>query len=210
VKHFPVYLDIQKKKVLVVGGGTIAARKVKSLAACGAKVTVVSPKFCATLARKKGIRRVKRCYRKGDIKDMFLVICATDSPEVNEQVYKHATAAKIPVNVVDKPKLCSFIVPSVVKQGELLIAISTGGGSPALSRQIRELLEDTIDPSFGKHLSLLKEFRPKVKASSLTENQRMRLLKRMASSNVRRTLTREGTRATRVILRQMLSDATAK
>ncbi len=208
MRYFPVNLDIDGKKALVVGGGRIAWRKVKNLVSCGARVTVVSPCFCAELTRIKGIHRVKRRYRKTDLKGTCLVVSATDSQDVNRRVSEQASAAGIPVNIVDQPALCTFTVPAVVSRGELLITISTGGGSPALARRLREKIEKEIDPFFVKHLSLLTEFRPIVQSAGLAESKRIRLLKQMAGEEVLATLRDKGIRSARSLIRRMLSEAT--
>ena len=207
MKYFPINIDINNKKALVVGGGQIAARKVERLKQCGARITVVSPEFCRDLSRAKGVKRIKRRYRKSDIQGARIVISATDSEAANRRVYEHASAANIPVNVVDQPHLCTFTVPAVIERGDLLITISTGGGSPALSSKIRKQLEKQLDPSFQKHLKLLSEIRPSIRASSLNEQQRGALLKKMASDEVASTLNSHGVRAARQLMKAMLLDA---
>ncbi len=209
MKYFPINLDVSGKKVLVVGGGRIAWRKVKSLTACDARVTVVSPCFCPPLARMKDIKRVVRRYRKSDLRGACLVIGATDSPPVNRRISEHASAANVPVNIVDQTDLCTFIVPSVVSKGDLLIAISTGGGSPTLARRLREQIEKDIDPLIATHLSLLKEFRPVVLATDLGPNARKRLFKQMADDEVRNMLSDGGVPAARRFMQQMLDAAIA-
>ena len=103
MRYLPVNLDVAGRKVLVVGGGRVAARKVRSLRECGAEVTVVSPAFCSGLARMKGIRRIRRGYRKSDLRSMWLVVSAAGPQAVNRRVWVQATAAGVPVNVVDQP-----------------------------------------------------------------------------------------------------------
>ncbi len=207
MRYFPINLDISGKKALVVGGGRVAFRKVKSLMSCGAVVTVVSPSFCAGLKSVKRIRRVKRHYRKTDLRSACLVISATDSEEVNRRVHTHAVEAGIPVNVVDRPDLCTFTVPAVVSRGRLLIGISTGGGSPALARWVRERIEKEIGPAFGLHLELLREMRPLVQAAPLNAQKRAALLKKMASDSLHQTIKKKGMPAARRLADAMLSEA---
>jgi precorrin-2 dehydrogenase/sirohydrochlorin ferrochelatase len=207
VKCFPINLDIEGKKVLVVGGGQVARRKVKSLASCGARVTVVSPCFCKSLARMKGIHRVTRRYRKADLAGACLVVGATDSQEVNRRISEHAKTVGLPVNIVDQPNLCTFTVPAVVSRGDILIAISTGGGSPALSGRIRRHIEKHFDPAFATHLELLRQMRPLVRSSSLNLSQRSALLKTMASDKMLRILKKKGAAFTGRHLLQMLADS---
>ena len=207
MKYFPVNLDISGKKVVVVGGGEVASRKVASLVSCGAEVTVVSPGFCRTLGRMKGIARVKRAYRKGDLKGAFIAISATDSEKVNRRVYQHAVDADIPVNVVDQPALCTFIVPAVIRKRDLQVTISTGGGSPALSRRIRKKIEEDVSQTFADHLALMKEMRPKVLESTLTPRERKRLFTRMAGREVHDVLEQWGVRAARSLIGSMFEEA---
>ena len=209
MKYYPVNLDLAGRKVLVIGAGTVAHRKAQSLVECGAQVTVVSPKFCAALARMKGIRRVQRGYRKTDLRGACLVISATDSQAVNRRAWEHGRAAGIPVNVVDQPELCTFTVPAVCRRGDIVIAISTGGGSPALSGRIRERIEETITPAFARHLDLLRELRIEVRASPLNLEQRGVLLRSMTTDAVREIIERQGVAAARRHLRRMLADAVA-
>lgn len=207
MRYFPINLDVSGRKALVVGGGPVARRKAKGLLACGALVTAVSPAFCPGFLRLAGVRRVTRRYRKGDLRGARLVVCATDSPEVNRLVGKHASSAGIPVNVVDQPALCTFIVPAVMKRGGLTIAVSTGGGSPSLSRRIRERLQKEIGPAFGRQLALLREMRPRVKAAGLDPAARKRLLLRLAGSGIHRVIVRKGLPAARRLARAMLASA---
>jgi precorrin-2 dehydrogenase/sirohydrochlorin ferrochelatase len=207
VRYFPVNLDVAGRKALVVGGGAVALRKVQSLVRCGANVTVVSPAFCAALRRMDGIRRVTRRYRKTDLAGACLVVSATDVQEVNRRVWEHATAARLPVNVVDQPDLCTFTVPAVLSRGDLLIAVSTGGGGPALSGRIRRLLAKTIGPSYGRQLGLLREMRPLVRTAGLSAGDRMRLMKQLAGARMHRTIVREGIAAARRSARAMLARA---
>jgi precorrin-2 dehydrogenase/sirohydrochlorin ferrochelatase len=207
VKYYPINLDLAGRKVLVIGAGAVAHRKVQTLVECGAQVTVVSPVFCAALARMKGICRVQRGYRKTDLLGACLVICATDSPAVNRRAWEHSRDAGIPVNVVDQPELCTFTVPAVCRRGDIVIAVSTGGGSPALSSRIRERIEETITPAFGRHLDLLRDLRAEVRASALDAEQRGALLRRMAADEVREIIERQGLAAARRHLRRMLAEA---
>jgi precorrin-2 dehydrogenase / sirohydrochlorin ferrochelatase len=209
VKYYPINLDVAGRKVLVIGAGPVAYRKVKSLLECGARVTVVSPEFCPALARLAGIRRLCRAYRKTDLRGACLVVSATDSATVNRRAWEQARAAGIPINVVDQPELCTFTVPAVCRRGDILIAISTGGGSPALSGRIRERIEQTIGPAFGRHLDLLRELRPAVRASALDVERRGALLRELAGDGIRDLIEHQGVAAARRRLRQRLAEAIA-
>ena len=192
MNYYPAFLNISGKNVVVVGGGTIAERKVLTLIRAGAVVTVISPTLTKRLFREKEkntIRHISRTYRKGDLSGSFLAIAATDIPSVNSKVAREATAL---VNVVDVPKECTFIAPSVVRRGPLTIAISTGGASPAFSKTIRKELEKTISPDVGEYLSFMGEMRKKALASIHDPKKRERFLKDLASEKVLHLLRAKG------------------
>ena len=144
MKYYPVFLDIADKKCVVVGGGEVAARKVKRLLDCGAKVSVVSPELHSELTALKNADRISHnaCEYSIDFIDgAAMVIGATDDEKTNLLVSRDAREKGIPVNIVDDPQKCDFILPSIVERGDLVIAIGTGGKSPALARHLREELE---------------------------------------------------------------------
>lgn len=154
--YFPVSLQLADKSCLVVGGGEVAARKAASLAACGALLTVISPALCPELAREAEAGRlawIAREYRPGDLSGAFLVIAATDDPAVQERIFQEAEEHNLLLNVADVPKWCNVILPAVVRRGELTVAISTGGRSPALARSLRRRLER----EFGREYEVLLE-----------------------------------------------------
>lgn len=154
--YYPLFLELKNRPCLVIGGGQVAFRKAESLLCCGARVTVVSPRLSAglkQLARKGKIRWKKVPFRPGDLAGRELVVAATDDQQVNLQAAREARRRKIWINVADQPALCSFIVPSVVRRGRLVLAISTGGASPALAKWIRKDLEARYGPEFGKLLT---------------------------------------------------------
>jgi len=200
----PINLDVRGKHVVVVGGGEVAARKVALLQECGAVITVVSPDVTPVLAATEGIRRVPRCYRRTDLDGCSLVISATNVEAVNQQVWRDASAAGLPINVVDSPEHCTVTFPAVVRRGSLTVAISTGGASPALAAQVRRMLEDTLGEEYGQHLDLLAEMRVNVKASGLPGSERAQVLRRMADPAVRDLLLREGVESARKALTAML------
>src|SRR5262245_9747487 len=138
---FPVYLNLTGKRVVVIGGGDVAERKVASLSGTGAEITVISPALTQqllSLANSNALSWHKRSYIRGDCADATLVFSATDDPETSRAVWEEATAAGILVNTADQPSLCDFIMPAIVRRGDLAVAISTGGASPALAATLRE------------------------------------------------------------------------
>ncbi len=199
--YYPVSLNLSGKKAVVVGGGKVAERKVLSLIASGADVTVVSPSLTKGLRKtfsEGRIRYVPRSYRKNDVAGAFLVIAATDSPDTNRRVSKDAPAL---VNVVDVPAECNFIAPSVVRRGQLLIAVSTGGASPAFSKAIRKELQVFYGTGFSAYLKFVKEIRGKAMAAMPQGKSRERFLKGLASAEILSMLRTKGVDAVKKTVR---------
>jgi precorrin-2 dehydrogenase/sirohydrochlorin ferrochelatase len=158
MRYYPIHLDVAQKACLVVGGGSVGARKVHTLLECGANVTVVSLKIDAelkSLVEKQAIAFVQRTYQSSDLEGKFLVISATDNEELNNQISQEARVKNSICNIVDRPKACSFILPAIVKQGDLLITVSTSGKSPAFAKKMRQLLEQEYGPEYGIFLNLM-------------------------------------------------------
>jgi precorrin-2 dehydrogenase/sirohydrochlorin ferrochelatase len=199
--YYPAFLNLRDKKAIVVGGGKVAERKVLALLKAGADVTVVSPEITKRIAGEKlkgRIKHIPRQYRKGDVKNAFLVIAATDTEEINEKVSKDASCL---VNVVDTPSLCNFIVPSVLQRGPLTIAVSTGGISPALSKLIRQELEKLYGPEFAGYLALLEKIRKKAMAEIRDKKKRTEFLKNLASGEIIKMLREKGFKTVKKALR---------
>ncbi|MDO8672134.1 MAG: bifunctional precorrin-2 dehydrogenase/sirohydrochlorin ferrochelatase [Dehalococcoidia bacterium] len=164
--YYPVFLDVREQKALVVGGGPVAERKVRGLLSSGAKVTVLSPCLepgLRELAEDGSIAVDSRVYRSGDASGFFIVIAATDDQEVNHQVYADVDTRGGLVNSVDDPHNCRFIVPSTVERGSLVIAISTGGKSPALAKRIREEIEAIFPQEYSDYLEEFARLRQKLR-----------------------------------------------
>ncbi len=160
--YYPLSVDLRNKKVVVVGGGGVAERKVQGLLSAGAHVKLVSPEVTEALGKMAAdglIHHVARAFVPEDLDKAWLVIAATDDTEVQELVYKEALSQRIFCNVVDLPEFCSFIVPSVVRRGDLCLSISTGGKSPALAQHLRKELEQSLGSFYGDYVSLLGELR---------------------------------------------------
>ena len=168
MEYLPIFIQIKHRPCLVVGGGSIAARKVALLRKAQADVTVVSPDICdelQTLKQEKLIKHQPRAFEDTDLEECVAVIAATDQRPVNQRVSELAHALRLPVNVVDNPDLCSFIMPSIIDRSPVVIAISTGGASPVLARLIRTKLEGSIPAAYGRLAKLVEGFRDKVKSS---------------------------------------------
>ncbi|MDA8171287.1 MAG: bifunctional precorrin-2 dehydrogenase/sirohydrochlorin ferrochelatase [Nitrospiraceae bacterium] len=190
MRYYPAFLDLKGRRCVVVGGGKVARRKVSSLLKAGAQVTVVSPALVPALSRlkEKGvISHIRGRFTQAHLKGAFLVFSATDEAAENERVARAARRLNIPVNVADLPELCSFIVPSVVDRGQLLIAVSTSGASPAMSRSIRLELEGLYGKQFARYLRALSRIRQKA-LRELPPGPRKKLFKSMASDDIIRTI----------------------
>ena len=164
--YLPIFIKIKNRPCLVIGGGSIAARKVALLRKAQADVTIVSPELCDELQQLKDDNQIKhhaREYEQTDLETCVVVIAATNQRPVNEKVSELAHQLRLPVNVVDNPDLCSFIMPSIIDRSPVVIAVSTGGSSPVLARLIRTKLEGSIPAAYGRLASLVEGFRDKVK-----------------------------------------------
>ncbi|HYB72586.1 MAG TPA: bifunctional precorrin-2 dehydrogenase/sirohydrochlorin ferrochelatase [Candidatus Sulfotelmatobacter sp.] len=164
-RFYPMMVDLTGKPVVVVGGGTIALDKVELFLKFDAAVTVVSPDLhpdLQALLAAGSIRHVPRVYRRGDLEGAGVAVAATDDRATNSRVAADARAAGTPVNVVDTPRECTFIVPSVVVRDDLVIAISTGGASPALAKRVRRDLEARYGPAYGELVELLRQTRDRL------------------------------------------------
>ena len=191
-KYYPILLNIQDKKCLVVGGGNVAWRKVCSLKEAGARVTVVSPEFCPEMENETGIEKIQQKYEEGFLNGAWVVVASTDDEEVNKKVYYDAVKRGILVNVVDRPEFCSFIVPATINRGDLSISISTGGASPALARNIRESLEKQFGDEYGEFAKLLSETRRKIFSEVSDESIRRDILQRVAGLDILEIIKQKG------------------
>jgi precorrin-2 dehydrogenase / sirohydrochlorin ferrochelatase len=161
---FPVNLDLRGRRVLVVGAGPVAARKVAGLRGAGAVVTVVAPDAVAEIADDPDLRWHRREYRRGEVASYRLAITATDDPSVNAQVARDAEAANVFVNSADDPINCTFILPAVVTRGDLQLTASTNGRSPAFSQWVRRELEGRFTDVHARVLDVLSEVRDEARA----------------------------------------------
>ena len=183
--YIPIFLDVTGRECVVVGGGEVAARKVEALLEAGARVTVVSPSLSPALkalVARRLVTHIAREYQRGDIRGCLLVYAATDDPKLHRELAAEARALGIPINVVDVPELCTFISPAVVKRGELQIAISTGGASPAFAARLRRALEDQFGAEYALTLEVLRAARRRLHAEEIDPADRMRRLKELADS----------------------------
>jgi precorrin-2 dehydrogenase len=181
---FPAFLKLTGRRCLVVGAGPVAQEKIESLLRAGASVRVVAPHATDSVrewARAKKIRWEPRKFRPADFKGAFLVVASTSSPSLHEKIYRQARRRAILCNVVDDPAHCDFYYGAVVRRGELQIAISTGGHSPALAQRLREKIEREIGAEYEHWLEKLGAARKRLFAKSLSPARRKALLHRLAS-----------------------------
>jgi precorrin-2 dehydrogenase/sirohydrochlorin ferrochelatase len=200
MRYYPIFLDLRGRRCAVVGGGPVAERKVKTLLLSGADVHVISPTVTprlALLAARKKIQLTPRTYRTGDLEGPAsaptdgpqtvrptLVFAATNSPPTQAAIRKDAEALGVPVNVTDDARESSFIVPASFAQGDLLVAISTSGASPALARQLRRQLQATLGLEYRSYLRLLREARKHVKDTVPDEAQRAKIFRQLSGAPV--------------------------
>ena len=181
---YPLSLRLAGRPCLVVGGGRVAARKVASLVAAGAEVTVVGPELGVELAQEWGSdppwRWVERAFEPGDAAGCVLVVTATDDGEINRRAADAGRAAGALVNIVDDPEASDFVVPSVVRRGPLQIAVSTAGLAPAFSASLRRRLEVQFPPEYGRAVEVLAAARADARAAGLSQDERQALARRLA------------------------------
>jgi len=169
MRYYPVNLDIKGRQCLVVGGGRVGSRKVDTLVQCGAVVTVVSAEVSPAvkqLADEKAILLKQRAYRASDVEGMFLVIGATDNETLNRQINADAERLNLLCNIADRPEICNFILPAIVRRGSFVMAISTAGKSPAFAKHVRKRLETQFGPEYGLMLELMGAIRSKLLAGA--------------------------------------------
>jgi precorrin-2 dehydrogenase / sirohydrochlorin ferrochelatase len=181
---FPIYLKLANRRCLVVGAGRIGEEKIEGLLHADAKITVVAPQATARvqlLAREAKIRWEQRKCRTSDLRGAFLIVAATSSPKLHEQIYNQAQRLGILCNVVDDPPHCDFYYASVVRRGSLQFAISTSGQSPALAQRLRHKLEKQFGHEYGLWLEELGAARERLFAKEMNPQRRKLLLHSLAS-----------------------------
>jgi precorrin-2 dehydrogenase / sirohydrochlorin ferrochelatase len=160
--YYPLFLDLSDKLCIIVGGGAVAERKVRGLLAAGARVRLISPEVTRgieRLGRQGRIEIVTREYRAGDLEGAFLAFAATNKDEVNRRVREESRGLAIPLNVVDSPDTCDFIVPAVVRKGPVLVAISTSGLLPSLARRIKGEIGEVLSDDYAGYARRVGAFR---------------------------------------------------
>lgn len=209
MKWYPVFLRVEERACLVVGGGPVAERKVESLLAAGAQVTVVTPALTPSLAALVAAGTVThrpRPYRPGDLQGFLLAFAATGDPEADAEIAREAEHEGVLLNVVDTPPLCSFISPSILVRGDLLVAVSTGGASPALAGRMRRDIDARLGPEYDRALDLLARLRHRLQDASLASAERQRILTGLVNSELLECLRSRDTAAVDRVLARIAGD----
>ncbi|HVE70616.1 MAG TPA: bifunctional precorrin-2 dehydrogenase/sirohydrochlorin ferrochelatase [Thermoanaerobaculia bacterium] len=195
--YYPIYIDIEDRGVVIIGGGNVCARKAETMMKYGARVTVVSPEFTDEIeqwAREGCLALKRKPYDASDLDGASLVIASTDVQSVNEQIAADCRARRIPVNVVDVTPLCEFIVPAIIESGSIQVAVSTGGKSPALARTLKEDLQRSIGPEYAEVNDVLGTLREGAKRVLPTDVDRKRFFDGIIARGILEML-RDGRRA---------------
>jgi precorrin-2 dehydrogenase / sirohydrochlorin ferrochelatase len=205
--YYPVLLDLSGKKTVVIGGGRIGQRKIETLLEYGAAVFVIAREMTPELHdlhRKGEIRLLGPEYDESLVKDAFLIIVATNDRDLNKRVSAFAKDRNILVNVVDQPEECSFIVPSIIKKGDLIIAISTSGKSPALAKRVREELEGRFGIEYGLFLNMMGKLRKELISGGKSEKERTEIFNNLVGSPILKLIAAEDFAAIAAELTKML------
>lgn len=187
MKYYPIFLDLKGRRVLVFGGGKVAERKIRTLLSSGAAIILISPTTTPQIrrwAQQGRIQLKRRSYRSSDIQRASLVIATTDNPLTQKSISSHAHKQRIPINVVDRPELCSFITPATINRGSLTIAISTSGKSPALAQRLRKELSKEIGSAYGELLGLLGSVRKQILIEVPSLTKRRLLFHKLVQSDI--------------------------
>lgn len=205
MSYFPIFLQMTGRRCLVIGGGAVAERKIAGLLEAGATVSVISPDITGSVARwskQNSINFIARRYRPGDLAGYELVFVASDDAEVNAAVFDEGRKMGVWVNAADDPAHCDFILPSVLRRGDLTVAVSSGGNSPALARTIREELEFYFTGEYELLTKLAAEVRDELQRRSITVP--FETWRKALSGDVRQVLMRgDLTRARAVLLKDL-------
>lgn len=178
--YFPMFIELKDEACIVVGGGTVAYRKIKALLEFEAKVTVVAPEFCANItALEKNIIKKQKTYETSDIEEAFLVIAATNDFDLNQRISRECRERKIPVNVVDLKEECSFIFPAYVKKGDITAGVTTSGKSPIISQKIKKKMNEIIPDYLTELVDYLGNIREEIQSSFEEEERRKKVFKQL-------------------------------
>lgn len=205
MSYFPIYLDMTRRRCLVIGGGAVAERKIANLLEAAAEVTVLSPDVTENIARwsKRELLQLKaRRFQDGDLAGFELAFVATDDPDVNDRAFREGKSGGVWINTADDPAHCDFILPSVLRRGDLTVAVSSGGNSPALARTIREELELYLTQEYEILAQMAAEARRELQQRGIAVS--FETWRRALSGDVRQLLMRgELGRAKNLMLKEL-------
>lgn len=212
MRYYPISVNLQGKRCLVVGAGQVGRRKIATLAASGPSEILVldpgiDPALAEALSRLPGVVLAARSFDPADLDGRFLVIAATDDEALNWTISRECAARGILCNIVDQPEKCSFIVPALFTQGDLTVAISTGGGSPALARKIRQGLGDFLGTEYGALLVLMSRLRPRVLELGLGTEENSNIFRAIVNSSLMEALAGGDEDTAEAVLRDILPAA---
>lgn len=185
MRYYPVFLDLRNVSCLVIGGGRVGERKIKTLQSCGARVYLVCKELTPYLQEELQTGRVTllaQSYKTDLLKNMFLVIGASDDLKLNGKIGREARERGILCNIVDDPQECNFILPALVSRGDLTIAVSTAGKSPALAKKVRQDLEKGFSEIYGPYLELLGRIRTEVLARRRPQEENQKIFQTLVNS----------------------------
>ena len=212
MRYYPVNLDVQNRRCLVVGGGAVGQRKVKTLLECGARVTVIAPlvtEYLHGLASQDRIRLKVRAYQPSDQDGQFLVIGATGDEEVNRQISEDASGRGILCNIADCPKACTFVLPAIVSQGDLVIAVSTSNKSPAVAKRIRQALAKEFGPEYATLLKVMGAIRERLLAEAKSPERHKQKFERLLDEGLLEMIREQRTQEVSALLHDALGEGYA-
>lgn len=192
--YYPVFVELEGKKIVVIGGGNVAQRKISTFLEYGAKVSIVAQEVTPRLRRyidEGSIEFLGNRFSREKLEGALLVIAATDDPEVNREVSIASREMGILVNAVDQPSDCSFIVPSIVRRGDLVLAISTSGKSPAFAKKLRKEIEKSFGSHYESYLNLMGRLRAEILEKGLDNDKRKRIFDRLVESSIMEAVEKE-------------------
>ena len=204
---YPIYLELKDTHAVVIGAGSVAARKAKTLVATGANVKVIARNIEPTfkeLCEGLPIEVIQGDYSKEHLQDAFLVIAATNDNALNTQIFQDCQELKTLCNVVDVPHLCNFYVPAVIQRGDLQVAISTNGKCPAYAAHLRRKFQELITEEHGKFLNLLDGVRQLI-TQQVPSTKRKKLLTKLADDNSYQLFLDKGSNAWKLMAQELIS-----
>lgn len=194
MSYFPIFLELEGKKALVVGGGRVAQRKIESLLEYGASIRIIANQLTSKLNKlvESGkIEHVDKEFKDKHLDDTFLVIAATDEKQLNHRISERARKRGLLMNAVDQPSDCDFIFPSIVKRGDLLVALSTSGKSPALAKKLRKEMEIQFGTEYETLLILMGRLRQEILSKGLSQRENSRIFHKIVDSDILEALAQD-------------------